>query len=164
MENNKFTRRNFIINTGKIIGAGAVAATIPQFFTSCEKNETIYLDPPPSDFYKLDLSPYSELMVVGGCKSIVITGKNNNNPVFIAQYEAGKFSAMDITCPHQGCPVAAPADATGVLACPCHAGNTYSTVDGKGVSGKFAKDMNLQLKQFETGYFDAAAKTLEIKI
>lgn len=164
MKENNLTRRNFILNTGKLIGAGAFVATLPQIFSACEKNEMVYLDPPPSNFYKLDLTPYPELLSPGGAKSIKIAGKNGGNSIFIAHHTDGTFSAMDQVCPHQGCTVGAPTDASGTLNCPCHVGNDYSTVDGKGVSGPFAKGLNLQLKQFETGFFDAAAKTLEIKV
>lgn len=164
MKDNNLTRRNFIINTGKIIGAGAVVASLPQLFTACEENETIYLDPPPSDFYKLDLSPYPELLTPGGVRKLKIAGKNNGNDIFIVHHKDGKFSAMDLICPHQGCPTSVPANSEGTVECPCHVGNNFSTLDGKGINGGFVGGGKMQLKQFETGYFNSAEKTLEIKV
>jgi nitrite reductase/ring-hydroxylating ferredoxin subunit len=164
MKENNLTRRNFIINTSKVIGAGAVIAAIPQLFSSCEKNEIVYLDPPPSDFYKLDLAPYPELLTPGGLRKVKIAGKNNGNDILIIHHKDGKFVAVDLICPHQSCPLTSPTDSDGTIECPCHVGNNFSTLDGKGINGGFVGGGKLQLKQFETGFFDATNKTLEIKV
>jgi nitrite reductase/ring-hydroxylating ferredoxin subunit len=164
MKDNNLTRRNFIINTGKVIGAGAFVAAVPQLFSSCEKNEVVYLDPPASNFYKLDLSPYPELLTAGSLRAIKIDGKNAGNSILIVHHKNNTWAAMDLICPHTGCPTTIPASSDGTIECNCHAGNNFSTVDGNGINGGYVGNGKLRLKQFEVGYFDAAGKTLEIKV
>ncbi|OGU58833.1 MAG: hypothetical protein A2X64_09495 [Ignavibacteria bacterium GWF2_33_9] len=162
MKDNKTSRRDFILNTGKIIGAGAFVATIPQLFNSCEKNEIIEI--PPPELFKLDLTPYPELLTAGGCKSVKIEGKNAGAAIFIAHHLNGSWSAMTTVCAHQGCGLIAPANSNGTLDCPCHAGNTFSTVDGVGISGGFVGNGKMSLTTFKVGIFDSNAKTLELEI
>ncbi len=160
MEKKDITRRDFIVNTGKVIGAGVVVTTIPQFLTSCEKNETVTLPPPPSNFYTLDLTPYPELLSKGGVRKIKIAGKNQGNDIIIIHHQDDSFKVFDTVCPHQGCPVNSPSDSEATIDCPCHP-NAYSSVTGDWVAGPYS---GLVLKSFEVGYFDATKKTLEIKI
>lgn len=160
MENKDLSRRKFIINTGRVIGAGVVVSTVPQFLTSCEKNETVTLPPPASNFYKLDLTPYPELLNKGGVRKLKIEGKNQGNDIIIVHHQDDTFKVFDTICPHQGCPVKLPSDSEATIDCPCHP-NAYSSVDGKYVAGPFP---GFTLPSFEVGYFDPTNKTLEIKI
>ncbi len=154
-------RRDFLLNTTKVIGAGLAIATVPQVFISCESEELVtVMNTNVTTFYVLDLTSHPELLVAGAIKKIKIEGKNNDNPLVITHHKNGSFSVVDSICPHMNCAVDLPSDTDSTLVCQCHP-NNYSTVDGKYVGGPF---QGYNLKQYTVGKFDEAKKTLEIKI
>lgn len=154
-------RRDFLLNTTKVIGVGMAIATIPQVFTGCESEEVVTIvNTQANTFYVFDLTPHPELLVPGSIKKVKIEGKNADNPLIITHHKNGSFSVVDSICPHMNCAVDLPTDTDSTLVCQCHP-NNYSTVDGKYVGGPF---QGYNLKQYQVGKFDAVKKTLEIKI
>ncbi|GEM_PF-2948130 len=154
-------RRDFLLNTTKVIGAGLAIAAVPQLFTACESEELVTdMNTNVTTFYVLDLTPHPELLVPGSIKKVKIDGKNADNPIVITHHKDGSFSVVNSICPHMNCAVNLPTDTDSTLACQCHP-NHYSTVDGKYVGGPF---QGYNLKQYAVGKFDEAKKTLEIKI
>lgn len=161
MTDNKVNRREFILNTTKVIGAGLAITAIPSIFQSCDSEEVVTINNvPPDTFYELDLSPYPELLTPGGVKKVKIEGKNQGNPLIIIHHKDGKFAVLDSICKHMNCAVDAPANSEDTINCQCHP-NKYSSVDGTLKEGPFP---GFKLTKFIVGKFDPNKKTLEIKI
>lgn len=161
MKDDKLKRRDFILNTTKLVGAGLAITTIPQVFQSCDSEEVVVVNNvPPDTFYELDLTPHPELLTPGSVKKVKIEGKNQGNPLIIIHHKDGKFAVLDSICKHMNCAVDAPASSEETINCQCHP-NKYSTVDGNLVSGPFG---GFKLSRFIVGKFDLDKKILEIKI
>lgn len=161
MKESKLNRRDFILNTTKVVGAGLAISALPQVFQSCESEEVVVVDNrPPDTFYVLDLKPHPELLTPGSVKKVKIEGKNQNNPLIITHHKDGTFTVLDSICKHMNCAVDIPANSEGNIVCQCHP-NNYSTKDGSLVTGPFA---GFKLTKFIVGKFDPDKKTLEIKI
>jgi thiosulfate dehydrogenase (quinone) large subunit len=62
------------------------------------------------------LTPVAQVPVGGARK---VTDSESADPVWVLQLQAGRFTAYDATCPHQGCPVRFVSPTEG-FACPCH--------------------------------------------
>jgi thiosulfate dehydrogenase [quinone] large subunit len=62
------------------------------------------------------LARVSEVPVGGAHK---VTDSQSADTVWVLQLQAGKFTAYDANCPHQGCPVSFVSVSDG-FACPCH--------------------------------------------
>ncbi len=161
MKDNKLNRRDFILNTTKVVGAGLAITSIPQVFQSCDSEEVVTVNNvPPDTFYELDLTSHPELLTPGNVKKVKIEGKNQGNPLIITHHKDGKFSVLDSICKHMNCAVDTPANSEGAIVCQCHP-NNYSTVDGSLINGPFG---GFKLTKFIVGKFDADKKILEIKI
>ncbi len=161
MKEIKVNRREFILNTTKIVGAGLALTAIPTIFQSCDSEEVVTINNvPPNTFYELDLTPHPELLTPGGVKKVKIEGKNQGNPLIIIHHKDGKFTVLDSICKHMNCAVDAPTDSEGTINCQCHP-NKYSTTDGTLKEGPFA---GFKLTKFIVGNFDPNKKILEIKI
>ena len=75
-------------------------------------------------------------VAVGKGKSVKdpVTG----HPAWVLQLNAGEFTALDATCPHQGCSVNFVSAGAG-FACPCH-GSTFAA-DGKVLQGPATRNL-----------------------
>jgi thiosulfate dehydrogenase (quinone) large subunit len=62
---------------------------------------------------------------VGG--AVQATDPKTGDPIYVLQLEPGRFTALDSTCPHQGCAVSFVSGSSGFI-CPCH----ESTFDAGG--------------------------------
>lgn len=161
MKESKVNRREFILNTTKVVGAGLALTAIPTIFQSCDSEEVVTINNvPPDTFYELDLSVHAELLIPGSVKKVKIEGKNQGNPLIIIHHKDGKFTVLDSICKHMNCSVDAPTDSEGTIICQCHP-NKYSTTDGTLKEGPFP---GYKLTKFIVGKFDPDKKILEIKI
>jgi thiosulfate dehydrogenase [quinone] large subunit len=75
------------------------------------------------------LATTSQVPVGGGKQT---TDPVTGDPTWILQLSAGKYTAYDAVCPHQGCPVSFVSPSDGFV-CPCH-GSTFAS-DGSLRSG-----------------------------
>ena len=75
------------------------------------------------------LATTSQVPVGGGKQT---TDPVTGDPAWILQLSAGKYTAYDAVCPHQGCPVSFVSPSDGFV-CPCH-GSTFAS-DGSLRSG-----------------------------
>ncbi|MEP7019404.1 MAG: Rieske 2Fe-2S domain-containing protein [Pseudonocardiales bacterium] len=73
---------------------------------------------------------------VGGAHKV--TNSSLADTVWVMQLQSGKFTALDATCPHQGCPVNFVSAQAGFV-CPCH--QSSFDASGKVLSGPASSDL-----------------------
>lgn len=81
------------------------------------------------------LTVASEVPVGGAHK---VTDSSLADTVWVLQLQSGRFTALDATCPHQGCPVSFVSASDGFV-CPCHQSRFDAT--GKVLNGPASRDL-----------------------
>lgn len=112
---------------------GSAAVVLPVLCGGCTDNPgppIVDLPPMAGKQIAIPLSSFPDLMKVGG--SLVGMADGYPNPIVIAQFDQGKFAALDAICTHMKCTVSY--NALNVeLDCPCH--NSSYEVDGTVIGG-----------------------------
>ena len=136
-------RREFLINTGKVVGFGLFAGAFGSIINSCEQDELPPVTKPGNEIDVNIGKDHPELLSPGSHKVVTIIGINNDQAVIIKHNEDDTFTVMDSLCRHQNCDVELPKTSDNIMTCKCH-GATFSFVDGKSIDNKgfsAAKDM-----------------------
>jgi thiosulfate dehydrogenase [quinone] large subunit len=103
------TRRALVIGGMALTGV-ALAGVAAAFRRSPAPKRSAALPPTGA------LTKASDVPVGGGAP---VRDPNTGHTDWVLQLSAGKFTAFDATCPHQGCEVSFESAATG-FTCPCH--------------------------------------------
>lgn len=145
--NNK--RRDFLRQTGTVLGIGLMLPVLPAFISSCSSSTPTG----PSEI-TINISDYAGLSVDGTAVYVSKNGFNSGKPVIVTRVSSGVFRVLSAKCTHEGETVGLPTGST--MRCPSH-GAVFSTVDGIVISGP----ANSPLQKF-TGTFDTVNNTLII--
>ncbi len=114
--------RRILLGAGVAVLGGLIAGGSALFRTSPSKK--------PAAAQPSQLLTQAADVPVGG--AVQVRDPNTGHQDWVLQLSAGKFTALDATCPHQGCAVNFDSAATG-FTCPCH-GSRYD-VTGKLLRG-----------------------------
>ena len=161
MENNnkQENRRSFLKKAGTMIGVGIAMPVIGGLVTSCEQNEGVI---PPKKL-SVNLNSHPALLADGGVERFKITGANGGNEVIVYRKSASQFIILDSTCPHMGCTVDIPSNATSPAHCPCH-GVDFNLSDGSVLDNPIKSSWpGSPLKKLVFDSFDAANNILYIQ-
>jgi len=145
-------RRNFLVQSGTLLGVGLFAGSISNFLESCTNSTA------PVVQQQINVTQYPELQNDFGAKKIKFSGLNQNFPVLVIRKSATSFVALSTICAHQGNEVNLPDPVTKTITCPVH-GSQYNEIDGSLKLGPATHG----LQQFPTT-FDAATNILTISI
>ena len=134
MENNNYSRREFISTISK--SAAALAVLAPVLGSGVRAmSRSVPLGTKP---ITLDLTDnnYKSLAEIGGAIKIPDTF-DGGKPIIVTRTSETTVAAFSSKCTHWGCELPLPSN--GVMTCPCH-GATY-TAAGKVTHGPAKKDL-----------------------
>ena len=134
MSHEKFTRRNFINRSIKILAA---AVLFPLVFTKSRKAEGKNPESEETQgvTVNIDDKKYSDLKKTGGAAYVQIEGEGK--PVIVYRVSEKELVAYSSNCTHAGCKVNLPKKDK--VVCPCH--NSIFDVYGKRISGPAREDL-----------------------
>jgi cytochrome b6-f complex iron-sulfur subunit len=139
------SRRNFLSQTGALLGIGTFSFIMPGLFSSCQQNEG------PTNITgskkDVDISQFPSLQNDFGAVKTSFTGINSDMPIIIIRKSLGTFLVLTSKCSHQGCEVNLPDSGSKTIMCPCH-GSVYSEVDGSVINGP----ATFGLQQFQSSF------------
>ena len=134
MENNNYSRREFLVKVGS--GAAALAVLTPALGSGAiamGRSVTAGVGPITLD---LTGSNFKALTRAGGALKIPNTF-DNGKPIIVVRTSETTVAAFSSKCTHWGCELPLPGN--NVITCPCH-GATY-TAAGKVTHGPAKKDL-----------------------
>ena len=121
--------RRAVLIAGAAVLGGVVAAGATLFRRSSSARTAGSSASGASTTPGAALATTSQVPVGGGKQT---TDPVSGDPTWILQLSAGRYTAYDAVCPHQGCPVTFVSPSDG-FHCPCH-GSTFAA-DGSLISG-----------------------------
>lgn len=134
MENNKVTRRKFIVDAGKTALVAALSSQVLGFEASASSGKP----PLPMQPITLDLTKqeYAALAKVGGAMKIPAP-QNAEKPIIVSRISETEVAAFSSKCTHFGCEVPIPEN--NVITCQCH-GSKFDA-GGKVIHGPASKPL-----------------------
>lgn len=133
----KSGRRQFIIQSGTLLGIGIMGTVVPGLLSSCQRNE----GPVNAGVKKeIDVTQYPDLQMDLGAVKETFQGLNENLPIMIVRISEGNFVVFNTKCTHEACEVDLPDSAIGTILCSCH-GSFFNQTDGKVLNGPATKDL-----------------------
>ena len=152
---NKSGRRNFLIQTGSIIGFTIAGTFISGLISSCERNES----PVRANVKKdIDITQYPELQTDYEGTKIKFKGLNENMPIMIVKLPGTNYIVFNSKCTHQGCEIDLPDGGSKTILCGCH-GSFFNEEDGVVLNGPATTNL-----QILPSVFDAATNILTVTI
>jgi Rieske Fe-S protein len=134
MENNNFSRREFIFTVGKSAAALAVSAPVlGSGLRAMSRAAPASTEPITLDLSKGD---FKALTQTGGALKIP-DSFDNGKPIIVVRTSETSVAAFSSKCTHWGCELPLPVN--NVITCPCH-GAAY-TAGGKVTHGPAKKDL-----------------------
>jgi Rieske Fe-S protein len=134
MDNEKVSRRKFILDAGKT----ALAAALTSQMMGFEARASSGKPPLPMTPIVLDLTnqEYAELANVG--KAMKIPNPHDaKKPIIVTRVSETDVAAFSSKCTHLGCEVKLPEN--NVIDCPCH--HSKFNLSGKVIRGPAGKDL-----------------------
>ena len=134
MTREKYTRRNFI---GRSVKLMAAAALFPFIITKNKKADakSPKSEEPLNVTINLEDEKYADLKKTGS--SVYVQVEGESRPVIVHRISEGEIAAYSSKCTHQGCKVNLPKNDS--VRCPCH-GSVFDA-KGKLVSGPAREDL-----------------------
>lgn len=121
--------RRAVLVAGAVLVGGVLAAGATLFRRSSRPATAAPTTSGGSSGIGATLATTSEIPVGGGKE---VTDPISGDPTWVLQLSAGKYTAYDAVCPHQGCPVTFVSESAS-FRCPCH-GSTFAS-DGARTGG-----------------------------
>ncbi|TAL69434.1 MAG: hypothetical protein EPN82_06260 [Bacteroidetes bacterium] len=140
----KSGRRNFLIQTGSIIGITIAGTLITGLVTSCEKNESPVIANVKKD---IDVTQYPELLNDYEGVKIKYQNLNENMPIMIVKLPGTNYIVFNTKCTHQGCEVELPDAGSKTILCACH-GSFFNEDDGVVLNGPATTNLTVMPSSF----------------